>query len=113
MQLHLEIEHHPACVLLILRGELELSTAAQLREAFVQVGQANRHIIVDLQRVQFIDSAGLGILVGGLKRARSSGGDLELICTSPDLLRTLKMTGLDKIFTIHDHRETAAAPTSP
>ena len=64
-------------------------------------------IVVDLEAVGFLDSAGLGILVGGLKRARTAGGELELVCSSHDVLKPLEITGLDRVFTIHSGRDAA------
>jgi anti-sigma B factor antagonist len=64
-------------------------------------------IVIDMQAVEFLDSAGLGILVGGLKRARTRGGDLELVCSNSAVLKPLELTGLDRVFTIHDRRGAA------
>lgn len=100
-------EHHQGTTLLVLRGDLELNTAPDLREALVRVIDERARIVVDMEAVDFLDSAGLGILVGGLKRARERDGDLELICSSRAVLRPLELTGLDRAFTIHRGRDVA------
>jgi anti-sigma B factor antagonist len=64
-------------------------------------------IVIDMEAVEFLDSAGLAILVGGLKRARTAGGELELICSNGEVLKPLEITGLDRVFTIHDGRVAA------
>lgn len=107
MPLTIETEPHGATTLLVLRGDLELNTAPDLREALVGVIGERARIVVDLEAVDFLDSAGLGILVGGLKRARERDGDLELVCSSRAVLRPLQLTGLDRVFTIHGGRDVA------
>ena len=101
------VERDDAATLLVLRGDLDLATAPELRECLVEVIDDGVRIVVDLEAVDFLDSAGLGILVGGLKRARTHGGELELVCTSQDVLKPLEITGLDRVFTIHSGRDAA------
>lgn len=58
------------------------------------------HLIADLGQVDFLDSTGLGVLVGGLKRLREDGGSLALVIKTPRLLRIFQMTGLTKAFAV-------------
>jgi anti-sigma B factor antagonist len=78
-------------------GDLDLTTAPRLREAVVRtvVGGQPR-IVLDLQAVDFVDSTGLGVLVGLLKRTRSQGGDLRLVSTRRALQKLLELTALDR-----------------
>lgn len=55
---------------------------------------------MDLDRVEFLDSTGIGVLVGGLKRARTHEGELVLVCTQARLLNVFQLTRLDTIFSI-------------
>jgi len=64
---------------------------------------------VDLGRVDFIDSTGLGVLVGALNRARELGGNLQLICAQERVLKLLRITGLDQVFTVRSTLEEALA----
>ena len=105
--LNIAVERGEAATLVVLRGDLDLSTAPELRECLVKLIGDGARIVVDLEAVGFLDSAGLGILVGGLKRARSHDGELELVCTSQDVLKPLVITGLDRVFTIHPGRDAA------
>ena len=107
MTLLIDVERHEATTLVVLRGDLDALTAPDLRNTLVEVIGDGARIVIDLEAVEFLDSAGLGILVGGLKRARTSGGEIELVCTSRDVLRPLEITGLDRSFTIHRSREDA------
>jgi anti-sigma B factor antagonist len=91
-------------------GEIDVYTAPKLRECIsglVDAGQ--RQIIVDLEQVEFMDSTGLGVLVGALKRVRTVDGNLDLVCTQERLLKIFRITGLSKVFPIHDSQSAALA----
>ena len=85
-------------------------TAPKLREKIVQMVDAGNHqIIINLERCTFMDSTGLGTLVGGLKRVKEHDGTLALACSSRPVLRVLSITGLNNVFPIHDTVEQALA----
>jgi anti-sigma B factor antagonist len=103
MDLGLEVAEHDGVAVLGLRGEVDMSTAPRLRQAIVELAAGGRHrVVVDLDKVEFLDSTGLGVLVSGLKRFRTLGGDLVLSCTQPRILRVLEITRLDRAFTVCD-----------
>ena len=83
-----------------LEGRLDALEAAPLREliaAHLVVGK--RRIIVDLSKVEFVDSAGLAALVKGMKDARTHCGDLRIVSpTNPDAMRVFELTRFDKVF---------------
>src|SRR2546428_9271364 len=109
MELGLEVDssHQPYTVLAV-KGEVDVYTAPRLREKLVElVSQGKRQLVVDLEGVDFLDSTGLGVLVGGLKRLRSHDGDLALVCTQQRILKVFEITGLTKVFDIHDSVEAA------
>lgn len=84
-------------------GEIDVYTAPRLREQLVELVDAGSyHIVVDMERVDFLDSTGLGVLVGGLKRVRAKDGSLRLVCTQERILKIFRITGLTKVFPIHD-----------
>jgi anti-sigma B factor antagonist len=93
-------------------GPLDIHTVAELREAFTQAfGDGNTHLVVVLDGLDFMDSSGLGVLVGGFKNARERGGSLRLVCTKPFLLKTLRITGLSKVFSVHGSLEGLISPS--
>lgn len=83
-------------------GEIDVYTAPRLKERLLElVADGTRHIVVDLQGVEFLDSTGLGVLVGGLRRVRAQGGHLALVCTQERILKIFRITGLATFFDIH------------
>ena len=83
-------------------GEIDVYTAPKLREAIVAaVDAGHTHLIIDVQKVDFLDSTGLGVLVGALKRVRADGGSLDIVCTQERILKIFEITGLDKVFGLH------------
>src|SRR4030095_12823319 len=77
-------------------GELDAYTVGQFREALGDVS-ANPRLLIDLSEVPFMDSAGLGALIGGIRRAREAEGDVAVACSRPTLTRLLHTTGFDRI----------------
>ena len=97
----LEYTHAGATTTLRLVGELDISNTQDLRDCFTALVKAGQdRIVVDLSELDFIDSMGLGALVGGLKRLRGVGGEFLLKDPSPRVLKVLELTGLDEVFTI-------------
>ena len=75
------------------------------------VSSGQYHLVVDMEGVEFLDSTGLGVLVGGLKRVRAHEGSLRLVCTQERILKIFRITGLTKVFPIHGSVEEAVAAT--
>ncbi len=73
------------------------------------VSDGLRHLVLDLSGVDFIDSFGLGVLIGALKRVRLLDGDLQLVVTEPRVRRVLELCDLDRIFTLHTDVRAAVA----
>ncbi len=93
-------------------GEIDVYTAPKLREQLIDLVSAGQyHLIVNMESVEFLDSTGLGVLVGGLKRVRAHDGSLRLVCTQERILKIFRITGLTKVFPIHSSEEEALAAT--
>jgi anti-sigma B factor antagonist len=94
-------------------GEIDVYTAPSLRERLNElVASGHYNLVVDLEGVEFLDSTGLGVLVGGLKRVRSHDGTLRLVCAQEKILKVFRITGLTKVFPIHATLAEALADTS-
>ena len=86
------------CAVLQVTGEVDVYTAPLLREQIRDLAANGAvHLIADLGRVDFLDSTGLGALVGGLKRLREAGGSLALVISSSRILRVFQITGLTNV----------------
>ena len=95
-------------------GELDIQTTGKLREALRDCARdGHTDVVVDLGAVTFMDSSGLGVLVGGLKNARAHHGSLGLVRPSPSVLKILTITGLTKVFEVHDSLDALLASRSP
>lgn len=91
-------------------GEVDVYTAPKLRDAITElVAAGNYDLVIDLGDVEFLDSTGLGVLVGGLKKVRAHEGSLHLVCSQDRLLKIFRITGLAKVFTIHATVDAALA----
>ncbi len=89
-------------------GELDAYTVGDFREVLSGVASAS-HLLIDLSNVPFMDSAGLGALIGGIRRTRESGGEVAVACGRPTLTRLLHTTGFDRLVPVEETVEGAAA----
>ena len=106
--LHIKVEQGDAYTLCRPVGELDAYTVGQFREALGELASQPK-LLIDMSEVPFVDSAGLGALIGGIRRARESGGDVAVCCNRPTLVRLLHTTGFDRIVTVTETVEEAAA----
>lgn len=110
MDLGLELTKRDGAAVVAVSGEVDVASAPRLREQIVSlVSEGVPRIVCDLSGVEFLDSTGLGVLVGALKRCRTHGGELVLVCTQPSILKVFEITGLLQVFEIHETVEAALA----
>ena len=96
--------------LIELGGEIDLYTAPEFKERMAEIiDEGKTRVVVDLSQATFIDSTTLGVLVGGVKRLRPAGGSLALVCSDDNITKIFEITGLDRVFPIHDSRDAALA----
>ena len=89
-------------------GELDAFTVSQFRQALAELASSPR-LVIDMSAVPFVDSAGLGALIGGIRRTRELGGDVAVACNRPTLIRLLRTTGFDRIVTVAETVDEATA----
>lgn len=103
MELDIRSERSENYCLMSLSGEVDVYTAPVLKEKLIeQIESGCVNILVDLDSVGFIDSSGLGVLVGGLRRAKERSGAIRLVCTRDSILKIFRITGLDKVFPVFE-----------
>jgi anti-sigma B factor antagonist len=92
------------------QGEIDMYTAPRLRELLIDlVSRGSYQLVVNLDKVGFLDSTGLGVLVGGLRRVRAHDGSLDLACTQRRILKIFRITGLTEVFGIYETVDQAIA----
>jgi len=87
---------------LTLQGRLDTVAAFQVRERLGVLGGPNGKIVLDMKRVEFIDSGGLGALVASVRWLRGLNGDLKLACLNPDVRQVFELTRAFRLFDIFD-----------
>lgn len=91
-----------------LEGEVDVYTAPQLKQQMINLLESGaKQMIIDLSKVEYLDSTALGVLIGGLKRMRETDGNMVLVCPSARIRRVFEITGLDKIFDIYNTADEA------
>ena len=111
--IEIDIDHEGTHTVCRPRGELDAYTVPQFREALAGLADASP-LLIDLSEVPFMDSAGLGALIGGIRRVREANGEVAVACSRPTLTRLLHTTGFDRIVTVTETlAEAAEALTAP
>ncbi len=96
-------------------GELDAYTGPQLREELAEaVADGARWLVLDMSRVEYMDSVGLGIIVGAAKRTVEQGGNLAVVAARPNVLRVFEISGtrelLNVVETLDEARERLSWP---
>lgn len=109
MELDLRVQHHDDRAVVHVSGEVDLATCPQLRAVLGElVDQGVYHLIVDLEQVSFLDSSGIGVLIGVLRRVREHDGSLRLTAPSLHVRRVLELTGMTTLLSIYATLDEAA-----
>jgi anti-sigma B factor antagonist len=91
-----------------LNGEIDVYTSPKVKDAISElIDKGHYALVINLENVRYIDSTGLGVLIGGLKRVREHSGTVNLVCTNPQIKKIFDITGLSKIFGIYDSEKVA------
>jgi anti-sigma B factor antagonist len=94
--LTVRVRHEPGYVLVTVAGEVDFASAAGLRERLVTLAASGRPLVADLDRVSFIDAAGLGALAGAARHATAHGTSLRVVCGRRQIRRLFGLTQLDQ-----------------
>jgi anti-sigma B factor antagonist len=117
MDLQITVRKHDDVAVIELAGEVDAYTSARFREVMMDIiDDGGERLIVSMLKVEYIDSSGLGALVGGLKRTSERNGRIILICDQPQVRKVFEITGLEKVFPIftteQEALEAARVPVS-
>lgn len=106
--LHVDVDTDGEISVVRPQGEIDANTVGAFRDALSTLPGV-QHLIIDLAEVPFLDSAGLGALIGVIRRVREADGDVAIAGPRPPLRRILLTTGLDRIVAVEDSVEAALA----
>lgn len=101
LSIDLKPENHGDALLFKLRGSLDLATSPTVRAALSDAQETKKDVVVDLTQLEFLDSTGLGALIGAHRRATEHGGSLRLIVNDGPILRLLTITGLIRVLSVY------------
>ncbi|MDQ1712879.1 MAG: anti-sigma factor antagonist [Frankiaceae bacterium] len=96
-------------VVLAVNGEVDVATAPALRHLLTEALTESPSIVIDLDAVPFMDSTGLGVLVGACNRARVAGSTLVLARPQPIVRNALRLVQVDTVIDVYDSLEDALA----
>ncbi|MFD0586841.1 anti-sigma F factor antagonist [Paenibacillus sp. GCM10027627] len=109
MSLQIELEHYRNVLIVRLYGELDHHTANVVRikmeEALIRENVS--HVILSLKELQFMDSSGLGVILGRYKQVKGKGGKMVVCDVNPGVHRLFELSGLFKIISVHDSERSA------
>jgi anti-sigma B factor antagonist len=101
-ELSLTVRRERGVVIAEITGDIDMSTVAGLRERLFGLADGGQSLIVDLNQVTFIDSTGLGVLIGAARRAAGRGATLHAVCDQPQTRKLLWLTGVDRRIPLTD-----------
>lgn len=88
---------------IVLAGEIDLYSAPKLKQEMAMLLESGiRQVIIDLSSVEYLDSTGLGVIIGGLRRIKEKNGSLSLVGLSPLIRRVIEITRLNDVFDIYN-----------
>jgi anti-sigma B factor antagonist len=109
LDLKIEVIKRNDYAVLELIGEVDAYTSSRFREIIISViEEGNVDVVINMLEVEYIDSSGLGALVGGLKRATERNGRILILCNNPQVKKVFEITGLEKVFPIFINEKDAA-----
>ena len=111
---HVVLHRHdrPPWTVITVSGDLDVAGAPELRQEVVAaVAEGRVRLVLDMTGVEFIDSFGIGVVVGALKRVRQRDGELAVVCPEPRVRRVFELCDIDRILTLHSHVDEALDST--
>jgi stage II sporulation protein AA (anti-sigma F factor antagonist) len=109
LSLAIELDVKETVLCIRLSGELDHHAAEELRTKVTETLAANpiKHILLNLEKLAFMDSSGLGVILGRYKQIKTTGGEMVVCAISPAVKRLFDMSGLFKIIRLEDDEQKA------
>lgn len=108
MDLQINVRKNGSTRIIELNGEVDAYTSARFREIMLElIDDGGIDLIINMCKVEYIDSSGLGALVGGLKRVSERNGKIVIVSDGPQIRKVFEITGLEKVFPIYDAEHAA------
>ena len=108
MSLKVKVDRGENLAIVEVEGEIDLNTSDIFRnELYKVIDEGYKKLIISLDKVKYIDSTGLGILIGALKKMRMNGGKLTVVCSLPQIKKVFTITGLVDILGLHESLQQA------
>lgn len=98
--MHYSLEIAGKALIATLRGELDLHTSPKFKKevtAYFDTHPQLKHLIINVKEMSFIDSSGLGVILGRYRELQTRGGRLYFVQANPQIKRLLKLSGIQKI----------------
>ena len=111
--LTVEVRHEPGHMLVTVAGEMDVATGPQLQERLATLAVSGQPMIVDLDRVTFIDASGLRVLANAASQATAHGASLHAVCARHQVRRLFAITGLDRQIPLARHCDTGPGGRQP
>jgi anti-sigma B factor antagonist len=113
MDLQIKVRGKSTIPIIDLTGEVDAYTSARFRDTMLElVEKGAAHLVINMESVEYIDSSGLGALVGGLKRVSEREGKIVIVCSNPQIKKVFEITGLEKVFSVFTEEEEALLDVS-
>lgn len=93
--------------------ELDASNAPEFKRDIAPVVESNTKLVLDMSRLHFVDSSGLGVILSCLRQLSAKGGDLKLCCMSKQVRAAFELVRMHRIFDIYSSREEAIRAFEP
>lgn len=108
MDLKITVRNERKVPVIDLTGELDAYTSSRFRETMLElIENGTPSLIISMNEVEYIDSSGLGALVGGLKRATERSGKIAIVCNNPQIKKVFEITGLERVFPLYKAEDEA------
>lgn len=108
MDLQIKVRTCDGIPVIELAGEVDAYTSARFREVMLDAIETHgARIVISMREVDYIDSSGLGALVGGLKRVSERDGKIVIVCDQSQVRKVFEITGLEKVFPIFESEDAA------